>query len=172
MLQTLEIYRSLTLYNRWMNQKFLAECSKISDEIRKAPSGAPFGSIHGVWNHLLLTDKVWMSRMGGAPFAAQTLADELFEDWDELKIEREATDAAIEAHFAALALEKLEENLNWTGMSVPHSFSLPLRLVLTHFFNHQTHHRGQLSALMEQNGLDCGVTDFPFTPGLPLQITD
>ena len=165
--QLLENFRALARYNRWMNEKFLFESSNFSDAVRKAPSGAPFGSLHGVWNHLLLTYKAWLSRMGGEPFAAKTLADELYSDWDEFKTERARSDEMIEAHVAALTPDKLSENLVWTAMSVPKQFSMPLHLVLTHVFNHQTHHRGQISALIEQNGGDCGVTDFLMMPDLP-----
>lgn len=172
MLQMLEIYSSLALYNGWMNQKFLSQCSQISDETRKKPSGTPFGSIHGVWNHILLADRLWLARFEGKNVPALKLSDELYADWEEFKIERAQTDTHICDFVALQTIESLSQIFEWTSIAVPKHHALTFGLVLTHFFNHQTHHRGQISALMEQNGLDCGVTDFPYTPGLPLHILD
>lgn len=164
-----EIYRQMTLYNRWMNERLMATCSLVSDADRKQNRGAPFGSIHGLWNHILLADRLWLSRFEGAggrflapPVA--TLGDELFSDWEELKVERARTDDGIDGYVASLTDEKLARALRYTSFVNPAPHEVPLSVAVQHFFNHQTHHRGQITALMEQAGLDCGVTDLLALP--------
>jgi uncharacterized damage-inducible protein DinB len=160
----MKIFQRMTRYNRWMNERLMATCSQLSDEERKRPRGAPFSSIHGLWNHILLCDCAWLCRFEGARVPYSTLDEELFADWDELKAERARTDDAIDAYVAALTQDKLDSTLRFTALSHPQPRELPLWVAVQHLFNHQTHHRGQITALMEQAGLDCGVTDFAAMP--------
>jgi uncharacterized damage-inducible protein DinB len=152
-------------YNRWMNQKLFAACSELSDELRKADRGAFFRSIHGTFNHILLADRLWLGRFSGVPYKAKSLDEELYADWDELRRERERTDADIEAWVNTLSEEKLAEDFHFTRMSDPEPMTRPLWVCALHVFNHQTHHRGQITTLMEQVGCDSGVTDLPVLPG-------
>jgi uncharacterized damage-inducible protein DinB len=151
--------RRLAQYNRWMNEKLYAVCETMTDEERKQQRGAPFGSMHGVLNHLLLADRVWLGRVFGTPFVVTGLDQELYSDFAELRRERAATDDEIEKWIASLTEEKLAGNLTFTPMSIPVERTVPLWAVVQHMFNHQTHHRGQLTAMIEQAGYDCGVTD-------------
>ena len=100
-----DFYPTLARYNRWMNDKLLAACAQLSDAERKRDLQAPFRSIHGLWNHILLADHIWLGRFDGEPFQFQTLADELCSDFDELRAERAKTDDAIAAFAAGLTLE-------------------------------------------------------------------
>jgi uncharacterized damage-inducible protein DinB len=146
-------------YNRWMNRRLYALAATLSDEERRRPMGAFFGSIHGTFNHLLLTDRFWLSRFGaGSPPAARRLSDELYRDFDELTRERATTDDAIEGYIRSLTPEALGATLSYrmtTGETKAH----PLWMALTHLFNHQAHHRGQATTLFSQLGKDPGVTD-------------
>jgi uncharacterized damage-inducible protein DinB len=152
-------YRQMARYNRWMNEKLYALAGELSDEERKRPMGAFFGSIHGTFNHLLLADRVWLSRFGaGSRPAVTSLADELFSDFDELRRERAATDAVVEDYMASLRSEQLASTLAYrTSKGAPRSHAL--WIALSHWFNHQTHHRGQVTTLFSQLGHDPGVTD-------------
>jgi uncharacterized damage-inducible protein DinB len=152
-------YRQMARYNRWMNEKLYALAGELSDEERKRPMGAFFRSIHGTFNHLLLTDRAWLARFGaGSRPAVTSLADELFSDFGELRAERAATDAVIEEYMASLTPEQLTSTLEYrTTKGVPMSHAL--WLVLSHWGNHQTHHRGQVTTLFSQLGRDPGVTD-------------
>jgi uncharacterized damage-inducible protein DinB len=152
-------YRAMARYNRWMNEKLYALAGELSDEERKRPMGAFFGSIHGTFNHLLLSDRVWLARFGmGAPPEIKSLADELFSNFDELRRERAATDAVIDDYVAALQPEQLAAPLAYrTVRGDPRSHALCI--ALSHWFNHQTHHRGQATTLFMQLGRDPGVTD-------------
>jgi uncharacterized damage-inducible protein DinB len=151
--------RTMSRYNRWMNERLCAVCAELPDETRKQDLRAPFRSVHGTLNHLLLGDRVWMGRFTEELFVPRSLDQELYADFAELRTEREATDAAIEAWAAALTEERLEADFTFTAFVRPETRTLPLWFAVQHFFNHQTHHRGQLTTLLEQLGADFGVTD-------------
>jgi uncharacterized damage-inducible protein DinB len=157
----LEQFQTLSRYNRWMNGKLYEICAAMSDAERKRDRAAPFRSIHGTFNHLLLADRIWLGRFTGQPFVARSLDQELYSDWSELRAERNLTDEKIEAWIASVSEETLMANLTFTPMSNPQEYSLPLWQCVLHLFNHQTHHRGQITTLIEQAGYDCGVTDLP-----------
>jgi uncharacterized damage-inducible protein DinB len=159
-------------YNRWMNEKLYAVCADFSDEERKRDRGAPFGSMHGTLNHLLLADHVWLGRFKGKPYAARSLGQELYSDFEELRAARAALDDEIEAWVGTLSQEELQGTLRFMPFSVQVEREGPLWFCLTHFFNHQTHHRGQLTALIEAAGGDCGVTDLLQLPDSPMRLAD
>lgn len=155
---------ALARYNRWMNDKLYALAATMSDEARKRDSGAFFKSIHGTFNHLLLADRVWLSRFEGvaAPdgFMApgiRTLDQELYADFDELRRERARTDDALSTWIAGLDDARLAAPLVVIRRGQRHES--PLWCSVVHVFNHQTHHRGQLTTLFTQQGYDPGVTD-------------
>ncbi len=151
-------YEASARYNRWMNERLYALAELVGDQDRKRDRGAFFGSIHGTLNHILLGDRVWLARFGaGEALAVKSLGDELFADFDELRRERTKTDDVIATFMASLDGEKLDGPLRYTraGETIEH----PLWWAVGHLFNHQTHHRGQLTTLFSQLGHDPGVTD-------------
>lgn len=161
---TPEYAQVLARYNRWMNEKLYAVAETLSDAERKADRGAFFGSIHRTLNHLLLADRVWLARFNGvaakdgemAP-GIRALDQELYADFGELRSERARTDDELDAFVATLNGDKLLGNLRYLRRGVVNEF--PLWHAVTHFFNHQTHHRGQVTTLLVQAGRDPGVTD-------------
>lgn len=155
----LEIYGAHARYNRWMNEKLLAACALLSDEERKTDLKAPFRSIHGLWNHILLADRAWLARFAGEPVPFQSLDEELCADFAQLIAQRAQTDDAITAFVVGLTPQRLGAPFSFVSLSNPKRRTLPLYIAVSHLFNHQTHHRGQISALLEQLGGDCGVTD-------------
>lgn len=157
-------------YNTWMNEKIFALCATLSDEERKRDLHAFFRSIHGTLNHILLADRAWLRRFcpgddrfvsrdaAGEPIRIRGLDHQLYEDFDTLRAERRRTDAEIEAWVAVVEPDALDEKLAYTtsnGMACRH----PTWWALSHFFNHQTHHRGQVTTLLHQLDRDPGTTD-------------
>jgi uncharacterized damage-inducible protein DinB len=153
-------------YNRWMNQRLYECCSRLSDDERKKDVGAFFKSIHGTLNHILLGDRVWMGRFTGNPFTPASLSQELYSDFAELRTEREATDAAILDWAGSLKEEDFTREFSYTSVVNPQTRRYPFSVVVAHLFNHQTHHRGQLTTLLFQRGIDPGVTDLIWLPEL------
>lgn len=167
-------YRFLARYNRWFNQRLYAACDTLDDAARQHDDGAFFGSIHRTLNHLMVADQIWLRRLTQccadrgmactvltaamdlpSPF---TLDMVLYDDWAVLKARRDQLDAAIEAWLAEAPADLPQWTLryaNTQGVQREH----PVWQALTHVFNHQTHHRGQVTTLLSQRGVDVGVTD-------------
>jgi uncharacterized damage-inducible protein DinB len=158
--------RLLAAYNAWMNDKLYGACASLSDEDRKRNRGAFFRSIHGTLNHLLLADSVWMGRFEGKPFAFRSLDQELHASFDELRARRSEMDARIDRWVNGLTEAALDAKLEFTSAITKRTHAPTLWRVVLHFFNHQTHHRGQLTTLLSQAGVDYGSTDLLFMPSV------
>lgn len=156
--------RVMARYNRWMNDKLYAVTAKLTDAERKADRGAFFGSLHRTWNHLLLADRVWLGRFAMATLedgelgpSIRSLDQELYADFEQLVRERARTDDELDAFVATLTHERLAAPLRFVRRGAMNE--LPLWHAVAHLFNHQTHHRGQITTLLMQTGHDPGVTD-------------
>jgi uncharacterized damage-inducible protein DinB len=115
-------------------------------------------------NHLLLADSVWMGRFEGKPFTFKGLDQELFESFEELRARRVEMDGRIERWARGLTDAALCSKLEFTSVITKRTHAPMLWKVVLHFFNHQTHHRGQLTTLLSQAGVDYGVTDLFLLP--------
>lgn len=154
-----EYARTFARYNRWMNRKLYEGAARLTDAQRKEDVGAFFKSIHGTLNHLLVGDSVWMGRFEGPVFIPRSLAQELHADFDALRRAREAMDARIIDWMGRVSPDALAGELHYVSITNPAPRKMPMALAVAHFFNHQTHHRGQLTTLLMQRGIDPGVTD-------------
>jgi len=155
---------TLARYNKHMNESLYEACCGLSDEERKSERGLFFNSIHGTFNHILLADRLWLGRFTGEPFQARSLDQELYAAFDSLREARAQTDELIVDWAAGLTEAELGGELLYTSMASPGEKRCPLWLAVTHFFNHQTHHRGQLTAALTQLDIDYGVTDLVNLP--------
>jgi uncharacterized damage-inducible protein DinB len=158
--------RLMAAYNAWMNDKLYAACATLSDPERKRDRGAFFRSIHGTLNHLLLADSIWMGRFEGKPFAFDSLDQELHAGFDDLRAARNEMDARIERWAAELTEGALGAKLEYTSAVTKRTHAPMIWKVVAHFFNHQAHHRGQLTALLSQAGVDYGATDLLLMPSV------
>jgi len=161
-------FETLARYNRWMNERLYAACRELSDADRKQDRGAFFRSIHGTLNHGLLGDRLWLARFRQETFPVTGLDQELYADFDALSQARSRTDDAIDAFVASLEDAALAAPFRFHAIVVDREFRFELRFLVTHFFNHQTHHRGQLTTLLSQAGVEPGVTDLLWLPGAEL----
>jgi uncharacterized damage-inducible protein DinB len=166
---TSEYACTMARYNRWMNEKLYAVCDKLSDEERKADRGAFFKSIHSTLNHVLWGDYVWLGRFTqNTPLAKDypkaAIGIDLFTDWNALRTARVAMDADILAWSAALDTDWLAREFTWYSGLTKSTRTKPAWLLVTHLFNHQTHHRGQVTTLLLQAGIDLGDTDLMLMP--------
>ena len=158
--------RTMAAYNRWMNQRLYALCAGLGDAERKRDRGAFFKSVHGILNHLLYGDRAWMSRFLGRDLGWKGPADELYGDFDDLRAARDTLDGLIEDWAGRLEEAWLAADFTYTSRIDGRTRTRPAWLLVTHLFNHQTHHRGQLTTLLSQMGVDPGVTDLPWLPQL------
>ena len=162
---TLGYVRAMADYNRWQNENLYGAADRLSDAARKEPRGAFFGSIHATLNHLLWGDQIWMSRFAGTPRPKVSGIPEsvgMFDSWDELKRERSAFDQVILDWAERLDAAWLDGDLVWFSGAMGREARKPKWLLVTHMFNHQTHHRGQVHCMLTQAGVKPGSTDLPF----------
>jgi uncharacterized damage-inducible protein DinB len=162
---TPEYARTMAGYNHWQNENLYGAADKLSDVQRKEVRGAFFGSIHATLNHLLWGDQIWMSRFAGTPKPkAAGIPDSvsMYESWDDLKRERWAFDDVISEWAGRLDESRLGGDLTWFSGAAGREVTKPRWLLVTHMFNHQTHHRGQVHCMLTQCGVRPGATDLPF----------
>ena len=136
-------YRMFAAYNRWANTQVYAAAAELSDAEFRSDRGAFFGSLHRTLNHLLVADRIWMKRFTGTGEAPTTLDAVLFEELDALAAARKAEDERIIAWTGILDDRTLAANFTYVTVVQPVEITQPLSAALAHFFNHQTHHRGQ-----------------------------
>lgn len=168
-------YRFLARYNRWINQRLYDACETLSDAQRKLDRGAFFGSVHRTLNHLVVADQIWLRRFAQCGLdngvgldslnagvldlpAGSRLDTVLFDDWQALRAKRMQLDGAIERWVAEMPDGYPHFTMRYSN-SQGAARAHPAWQAMTHFFNHQTHHRGQATTLLTQAGVDIGVTD-------------
>jgi uncharacterized damage-inducible protein DinB len=147
-----EYARTMAGYNRIANERLLEKCGSLGDGDYRRVHRVSFGSIHGLLNHVMLGDRIWMARFEGGGRVTPALDTVLFEDFGGLQAARTAEDERIEAFFAGVDEGFFEGSFSYTnnkGLEYVEAASV----AVCHFFNHQTHHRGQIHALLTQSGV-------------------
>ena len=158
-------------YNLAMNSRLYEAAAKLSAEELTRDRGAFFGSLFNTMNHIAVADLLWLHRFASLPALSAlqaelsalprptSLREPLSDSLAGLTALRRSIDAATVRLASLLTDELLGSTLRYTntaGQSSARNFGL----LLHHFFNHETHHRGQASTLLFQAGVDIGVTDF------------
>lgn len=160
----------MSRYNTWMNQRLYETVQHLSPGEFRQDRKAFFGSISGTLNHLAVADTIWLKRFANhsQEFSTLDFVRELpvppaldhilFDECDALARYRQRLDELIEQWVASLTEAELDSTLHYTSMKSS-GVRKKLGQVLLHFFNHQTHHRGQVTTMLAQCGLDMGATD-------------
>lgn len=163
-------YQLMAEYNRWMNERIYAACAALPDHELREDLGAYFGSVLGTLNHGLVGDTIWLQRFAGdgRRFASLAVLESqpaigqldkrLHNEFSALSRARSDMDQIIVALCREFEEKFFELPLSYTdtkGVPATRKFGF----LVQHFFNHQTHHRGQITTLLSQRGIDVGVTD-------------
>lgn len=163
-------FQMMAEYNRWMNRKLLVAAGKLDTGALFDDRGAFFRSIGGTLNHLMVGDTIWLARFASHPAnygsletvknlpASTALTSVLYETLSGLKRAREELDSIIINFVAEIDEADYDTVIGYENMA-GESHSKQLSCLLQHFFNHQTHHRGQVTTLLSQAGIDPGTTD-------------
>jgi uncharacterized damage-inducible protein DinB len=153
--------RTMAAYNAEMNRRLYAAAARLSDADRRQLRGAFWGSIHGTLCHLLWGDQAWMSRFDNWPKPAviQKESAGLVADFAELRRLRVDADARISDWAQRVDEAWLAHDMVWFSQSAQKELRNPRGFLVTHFFNHQTHHRGQAHAMITAAGEQTGDTD-------------
>nr|WP_323779496.1 DinB family protein [Amylibacter sp.] len=153
--------RMMARYNSWQNGWMIPAADGLSDAARRLDRGAFFGSIAGTLSHVLWADQMWMGRFDGGPSPKGSGATSaaLFSDWAEYQAERRTMDARIEAWANGMDAAQCAGDITWYSGLMKADVVRPKEMVFTHFFNHQTHHRGQVHAMLTAAGVSTTDTD-------------
>lgn len=160
-----EYVRLMAAYTGWQNQSVFDAASELSDSARREDRGAFFGSIHRTLNHLLWGDQLWLHRLAGTP--APESGDipgsvKQYEAWTALKAARTDTDQAIRIWAGKVRDADLDGNLSWYSGAIQAEVTRPRWALVIQLFNHGTHHRGQVHAMLTAAGARPDDTDVPF----------
>ena len=145
-------YATFARYNEWANRRLYDHAAKLSDAEYRADRGAFFKSMHGTLNHLLTADWVWMHRFTGQGPSPERLDMIQHEQLADLRRAREAEDKRIVGYIDGLTEAELAGTIRYRRVSTPEVFEQALAPALAHFFNHQTHHRGQAHMILTALG--------------------
>ena len=161
---TPEFVRTMAAYNAELNRRVYGAAGRLPDAERRADGGAFWRSILGTLAHVYWADRMWLSRLGVGKPPEVTIgqSDRIIEDFDALWAARQRLDAEIEAWAAGVEPAALEGELEWFSGATRRQMRRPRALCVMQVFNHQTHHRGQVHALLTRSGEDTGATDLPF----------
>lgn len=153
-------------YNRWMNERIYALCAKVPKADRERDLGAFFGSIHNTLDHIVWADDALLVRLQNSGRRVESYRPPQIEDFDQLRQRREELDKVISDWAAQVADTDVDQPYEFKSVLYNKTRTLPRYALVAHLFNHQTHHRGQVTALLSRLGYDFGVTDMPWTPGI------
>ena len=156
-----EHFRTFGRFNQWANREIYGTVASLSEgEVRKDRPAAYFGSINGTLNHVLVTDRLWFGRMAGIDPGIDRLDLILYEDFPKLHEARQAEDQHIVDLIDGLDEAALAGNRDYKDIKGK-SWTMPIRHMLAAVFNHQTHHRGQVHAMLKEAGLEPPALDLP-----------
>ena len=151
-------------YNQWMNDKLYRACASLPEQELHADKGAFFKSIYLTLNHITYSDLAFLSRFTGEPPQVPALGEDLFGGFQALSTQREKLDARLCLWADGLTQDWLAQTLTYVSKVDGSQRTAPHWVLVTHMFNHQIHHRGQVTTLLTQLGVDVGTTDLPFMP--------
>jgi uncharacterized damage-inducible protein DinB len=153
-------------YNRWQNENLYGVADRLTAEERQRERGAFFGSIHKTLSHLLWGDQTWLSQFAAAPKPEGNIAASvaLYGDWEDLKSKRTDFDRPIIAWADRIEPDWLAAEQTFFSGAIGREVTQPRWVLVTHMFNHQTHHRGQVHCMLTQAGVRPSDTDLTFLP--------
>ncbi len=139
----LETFRMFAAYNQWANDLVYAAANELSPEDLNRDLGAFFGSLFGTLTHILVADRVWLRRFTGEGPIHTALNEKPFATLAELEAARIEEDRRIIAWIGELTEDETRGPISYTPITTPTPITHRLGPAISHFFNHQTHHRGQ-----------------------------
>lgn len=151
-------FQMLARYNTLANRKLYNVCSQLSEEELKQTRAAFFKSIYGTLNHILVGDRIWMGRFTGKEMPSTGLDTILYDDFEELRKIRVLEDEVIENFMSNLNQDFMTGTISYIN-NQNKVYTDPVNLLLSHFFNHQTHHRGQIHDMLTQTEIAPPILD-------------
>ncbi len=161
-----EYLRNLSRYNQWQNIEIFHAVNTLDNDQRNHDHNAFWGSIMGTLSHIYWADQIWLSRLNiiDAPNVGLKESATYIFNWNDLKSKRKTLDTILIDWCDAFEEGPVKGNLKFFSGVLQKNVETPLSIVFTHLFNHQTHHRGQVNALLSLHGIKTGDTDLFLMP--------
>ncbi len=161
-----EYVLTMAQYNLWQNESLVQAASSLSTDERRLDRGAFFGSIEKTFSHILWGDRVWLSRFTNTEAPTRNIAEsaENIQNWDDFRTERASFDKSILQWAHDVQPSWFDGELSWFSGAVGRDVTKPKSTLVIQLFNHQTHHRGQIHAMLTSAGAKPDDTDVPFMP--------
>jgi uncharacterized damage-inducible protein DinB len=159
--------RTMARYNSWQNGQLMPLLQGMPPEALAEDRGAFFGSLLATANHLLWGDMLWMSRFDpsvDAPQGGIAASTGLHPTAAAWSADRFRLDGKIRYWADSLRALDLKRDLTWFSGAAGREMTARLDLCVVHFFNHQTHHRGQIHAMLTAAGCKAPVSDLFLMP--------
>jgi len=157
----MNIFSTLANFNPWVNGHIYDAAAKLPDENYRMDCGVFFKSVHHTLNHILVVDRLWFARAKGTTADVKSLDQILYDDFASLREERMAEDNRIVEFVADLDEQDLVTVVPFVTTDGT-AGEMSRDLMLMTVFNHQTHHRGQVTAMLSKFGIDYGSIDLPY----------
>ena len=156
-------------FNQWVNGHIYDSVATLSDADYRRDRKAFFGSIHNTLNHLLVVDRLWIGRISGIDHGITSLKDILFDEFEPLRAARRREDEILIKLVDGIDEDRIASPVAYTTILGDGEQRTRLDHILITLYNHQTHHRGQIHAMLTQAGVtptDIDVIDYLETVGL------
>lgn len=157
----MEVYPTLARFNAWVNQRLYAAVAELPEAQYHKDQGLFFGSVHRTLDHILVIDRLWCGRLTGEDRGIRSLDQALNGDFASLKAARTEEDARIVATVDGLGPD-LDREITYRGIAGTGSYAMRVGEILMAMFNHQTHHRGQVTTVLTQCGVKYQDLDVPY----------
>lgn len=155
-------FEMFAAYNTWANRRLYDAAAEMDDAALKAPAGGFFGSLFGTLSHLLIGDQAWMRRFDGEGPVPTSMEGLPHDALSSLRAAREAMDERITGYIDTLPETEFTADMTFSTVTGPKNMTLRRDHALAHFFNHQTHHRGQCHHMLTAAGRDAPPLDLLF----------
>jgi uncharacterized damage-inducible protein DinB len=151
-------FELLVKYNRGVNQQMNSIIKTLSGDEWNRQFPGYFKSIHELCSHIFIWDYTWLCRfrtvnnfesLDEGYFSKEyDFSETLFKDIDEYLIKRQELDNIFVNFINEIRADDLDRELKWKNADGA-EFREKLPIMLTHLFNHETHHRGMISLYLE-----------------------
>ncbi len=148
----------LSDYQQWANDRLFAALGGINREFLQNPQGLFFGSIHHAVDHIMLVNRLWLARLQGETLKVN-FQEITYPDWNQLIEATQCQAEELKLWLDACEPDWFDSRLDFVS-SDGTARSMWVRDVLTHMMNHQTHHRGQISAVITRLGGEAPEMDY------------
>lgn len=161
-----EYCRTMARYNTWQNNSLVTATDGLTNVDRWKDRGAFFQSIAATLNHIYWADALILQRLKGNEHPEQTIKHSLTapSDWNDFKLLRSQRNDEIEKWATQLVDADLNGTIAWYPGGGSTRIERSAALCATELFNHQTHHRGQVHAMLTAAGTKLEATNLSMMP--------